>query len=237
MKNETVLGLSTGEKFLLIIIPPIFGALLGWFIPGIADWAIKIPFIPLEGMLEWIAALESQWVSVIAAIIGVLAGIFFVFYAFSETLKITITDEEVKLNIKDKVNNLRKKDISAIYTEGKDLVFLNIAGNELFRGQPESKKELISEAFRQYRYPWKKMDPFKNQYQRWVDDHPDFPPHVNALLSAREQALKKEETEEAKVLRKDLTDHGVVIRDEDKRQYIRIARGEDVNENRSKKER
>src|SRR5690625_7541972 len=75
-------------------MPPILGALIGWFIPTIAGWAIKIPFIPFEGVLEWIAALESQWVSVIAAFIGVLAGVFFIFYAFSESLKITITDKE-----------------------------------------------------------------------------------------------------------------------------------------------
>ncbi|MGN8645768.1 YqeB family protein [Gracilibacillus sp. HCP3S3_G5_1] len=227
MNNETVLGLSTGEKVILIIVPPILGALLGWFIPNIAEWAIKIPFIPFEGVLEWIATLESQWISVIGVILGVIAGVFFVLYAFSETLRITITDEEVKLNFKEKVNNIHKTETSAIYMEGKDLVFLSTDGNELFRGQSESKKELVSEAFKHHRYPWKDKDPFKNQYQRWVADHPDFPPHVNALLSARERALKNDETEEAKVLRKDLADHGVVIRDENKRQYVRIVRGEE----------
>ncbi|OZU87538.1 50S ribosomal protein L29 [Virgibacillus indicus] len=227
MNYETVLGLSTGEKAILIIVPPILGALFGWFMPTIAGWAIKIPFIPFEGVFEWIAALESQWISVIGVILGVIAGIFFVFYAFSETLRITITDEEVKLNFKEKVNNIYKTETSAIYMEGKDLVFLGTEGNELFRGQPESKKELISEAFRQHRYPWKEKDPFENQYQRWVADHPDFSPHVNALLSTRERALKNEEKEEAKTLRKDLVDNGIVIRDEDKRQYVRIVRGED----------
>ncbi|WP_062047723.1 AtpZ/AtpI family protein [Bacillus sp. JCM 19034] len=227
MNNETVLGLSNVDKAILIIVPPILGALLGWFIPTIAEWAIKIPFIPFEGVLEWIATLESQWVSVIGVILGVIAGVFFVFYAFSETLRITITDEEVNLNFKEKVNNIHKTETSAIYMEGKDLVFLSTEGNELFRGQPELKKVLVSEAFRQHRYPWKDKDPFENQYQRWVADHPDFPPHVNALLSAREQALKNEEKEEAKALRKDLVNNGVVLRDEDSRQYVRIVRGED----------
>lgn len=226
MKNETVLGLTTGEKALLSIIPPILGALLGWFIPTIADWATNIPLIPFEAALEWIASLESQWVSVIAAFIGVLAGVFFVFYAFSESLKITITDEEVKLYVNEKENNIHKKEISTIYMEGKDLVFLSTNGSELFRGQPESKKELVSEAFKKHWYPWEDKDPYENQYQRWVEDHPDYPQHVNALLSARERALKNDESEEAKVLRKDLADYGVVIRDQDKRQYVRIVKGE-----------
>ncbi|MCK0472746.1 AtpZ/AtpI family protein [Halalkalibacter sp. APA_J-10(15)] len=237
MNNGTVLGLSNGEKAILIIVPPILGALLGWFIPAIAGWAIKIPFIPFGGVLEWIATLESQWVSVIGVFLGVIAGIFFVFYAFSETLKITITDEEVKLNYKESVNTIHKTDTSAIYMEGKDLVFLGTEGNELFRGQPESKKKLVSEAFKQHRYPWKDKDPFENQYQRWVADHPDFPAHVNALLSARERTLKNEEKVEAKNLRKDLADNGIVIRDEGKRQYVReTVRGE-VNDGSSKKGR
>lgn len=226
MNNETVLGLSTGEKTILIILPPILGALLGWFLPTISEWATKIPFIPFEGVLEWIATLESQWVSVIGVILGVIAGVFFVFYAFSETLSITITNEEVYLKFKEKVNNIHKAETSAIYMEGKDLILLSTEGNELFRGQTESKKELVSEAFRQHGYPWKDKDPFENQYQRWVVDHPDFQPRVNALLSAREEALKNEEIEEAKVLREDLAEQGVVIRDEANRQYVRNAEGE-----------
>lgn len=224
MNKQTVLGLSTIDKGIIIVIPPILGALLGWFIPTIANWVIKLPFIPFEGVLEWVATLESHWVTVIAATIGVLAGIFFAVYAFSETLKIIITDEEVKLSVKENIKTIHKNDISAIYVEGKHLVFLDTDGVELFRGQPESKKELISEAFRQHKYPWTDKDPFENQYQRWIANHPDFPPHVNALLSARERALKNEESEEAKVLRKDLANLGVVIRDEDKRQYVRIVK-------------
>ncbi|HJE19307.1 MAG TPA: hypothetical protein K8V35_03020, partial [Aliicoccus persicus] len=125
-----------------------------------------------------------------------------------------------------KENNIHKKEISTIYMEGKDLVFLSTNGSELFRGQPESKKELVSEAFKKHWYPWEDKDPYENQYQRWVEDHPDYPQHVNALLSARERALKNDESEEAKVLRKDLADYGVVIRDQDKRQYVRIVKGE-----------
>src|SRR5699024_787981 len=155
-------------------MPPILGALIGWFIPTIASWAIKITFIPFERVLEESEELESQCISVIAAFIGVLAGVFFIFYAFSESLKIIITDKEVIMNFKEKVNNIHKKEISAIYMEGKDLVFLSTDGNELFRGHPESKKELVPKAFKQHRYPWEDKDPYENQYQRWVADHPAF---------------------------------------------------------------
>ncbi|GAA0356541.1 hypothetical protein [Bacillus horti] len=224
MYNETTLGLSKIEKALLIILSPIIGALLGWFIPSIAEWAIKIPFIPFEGVFEWIATLESQWVSVIAAVLGMLAGVFFVFYAFSESLKVTITDEQLKLEFKEKATTLHKSEISAIYLEKKELVILSLNGNERFRVPFDAKRDAVSGAFEKHRYPWKDKDPFENQYQRWIADHPDFPAHVNALISARERALKNEESEEAQVLRKDLASQGIVVRDKDTRQYVRIVK-------------
>lgn len=161
MKDGTILGLSTAEKIITIIILPILGAIFGWFIPTIVEWVIKIPLIPLEGLFEWIASLESRWFSVIAAIVGMIAGLIFVFYVFRETLEITITDKEVKLNVKEKENVIQKNEISSIYMAGKELVFLGIEGNELFRGHPDLKQERISEAFTQHWYPWKDKDPYQ----------------------------------------------------------------------------
>lgn len=227
VNNETVLGLSKGEKAFIIILPPIFGALIGWFLPTIAGWAIKIPFIPFEGPLEWISTTDNPWVPIIATIVGVLAGVIFALYVFDEILTVVVTDEEVKLNIKQKEKTIPKSEVSTVFIEGKELVIQGTDGSELFRGEHESKKELLSEAFQYNGYSWSETDPFLDQYQRWVADHPDFPSHVNALLAARERALEKDELEEATILRKDLADLSVVIRDKDKRQYVRMSRGED----------
>lgn len=227
MNNETVLGLSRSDKSILIIIPPILGALLGWFMPTIAGWLVKVPLIPFKGPLEWIATLEGNWLSIIAMIVGVIAGIIFTLYVFHESLKITISDSEVKLEIKEKDETIEKKDIFAIFMEGKYLTFLGVDGVELYREQSDEKTELVEDAFKYHGYSWAGADPFENQYQRWIADYPDLPSHVNALLSAREHALKNDEDEEAQILRKDLAKLGVVIRDKDKRQYVRIIRSND----------
>lgn len=86
---------------------------------------------------------------------------------------------------------------------------------------------MIADAFIHHGYPWAEKDPFEKQYQRWIADHPDFPSHVNTLLAARERALKNDELEETHILRNDLAKLGVVIRDEDKRQYVRIVKDGD----------
>src|SRR5690625_2061719 len=160
-------------------------------------------------------------------IVGVIAGIIFTSYAFNESLKVTISDAEVKLDVKGRVKTIEKKDIFTIFMEGKYLILLGADGGELYRGQLESKKELAENAFKHHGYPWADADPFENQYLRWVNDYPDLSTYINTLLSARERALKNDETEEAEILRKDLTKLGVVIRDKDKRQYVRTIRGDD----------
>lgn len=224
MHNETVLGLTKSDKIILIIFPPLLGALVGWFLPTLAGWAAKIPFIPFGGPLEWISEADNNWIPFIGLIIGLIAGIFFTMYAFYESLKITIANQELKLNILGKNETLTKNQISAAFAEGKQLVLLGKEGMELFRGEIEEKKDIMEEAFKQHGYPWKAEDPFKTDYQRWVVNHPDVPSHVNTLLSARERALKNDQKAEAEALRKDLAQLGVIIRDEEKRQYIRIIR-------------
>src|SRR5690625_4664728 len=144
-----------GEKAILIIIPPILGALLGWFVPTIANWLIKIPFIPFKGPLEWITTLEGYWIPIIGMVVGIIAGFIFTLYAFHETLKVTISDSEVKLAVKEKVEIIMKKDIYTVFMEEKQLILLGANGVELYRGQPETKKGLIEDAFKRHDYPWR----------------------------------------------------------------------------------
>lgn len=222
--NETILGFSKFEKALIIIVPMILGGLIGWFIPVFADWILKLPVIPLEKLIELIASLNSFWVSVVATIIGIVAGILLTAIIFDESLEVTISYDKLQLKLGDKVETIDKKDISAIYMENKQLIILGQNCGELYRGVVETKKEVVREAFNKYQYPWKEEDPFESHYQRWVIGHPDFPEKINALLYAREHALKENKKKEAEYLREDLAKLGAVIRDERNGQYVRLAK-------------
>ncbi|MBU5468449.1 hypothetical protein KQI49_16620 [Virgibacillus sp. MSJ-26] len=223
-ENETVLGLSKSEKTLIIVVPMVLGGLIGWFIPVIADWLLKLPVVPWEGLIEFIASLNSFWVSITATIIGIVVGILLTLTIFEESLEITITYDNLQLKLGDKVDTIDKKDISAIYIEYKQLIILGKSSNELYRETFETKIDTVRETFRAYKYPWKEKDPFKKEYQRWVLGHPDFPEKLNALLYAREHALKEDIKEDAKHLREDLAKLGVVIRDEKNSQYVRLVK-------------
>jgi hypothetical protein len=223
-ETETVLGLSKVEKTLIILVPMVLGGLIGWFIPVIADWLLNLPVLPWEKLIEFIASLNSLWVSIIATIIGIIVGILLTLTIFEESLEVTITYENLQLKLGDKVDTLDKKDISTIYIENKQLIILGKNSNELYREVFETKIDTVQETFRTYQYPWKEKDPFEKEYQRWVLGHPDFPEKVNALLYAREHALKEDEKEDAKYLREDLAKLGVVIRDERNGQYVRLVK-------------
>lgn len=89
MRNdETFLGYSKYEKTLIILIPMTLGGLIGWFIPVIAGWLLKLPIVPMERLIEIIASSESLWFTITAAIIGIIAGIVLAFIIFQENLEI-----------------------------------------------------------------------------------------------------------------------------------------------------
>ncbi|MGI2278228.1 YqeB family protein [Staphylococcus cohnii] len=221
--NKTILGFSRFEKLMIILIPMILGGTIGWFLPTIAKWILKLPFIPLEKLFIFASHSNNFWFSISAMIIGVIAGIILSIFILSESLKVIISDDAIKLQIGDEQKIINKSDISAVYVEKKTLIILGKYSNELYRESLESKLETTKNAFLYHRYPWKEEDPFIKQYKRWVLGHPDFSNQINALLYAREQALKNDEEDEAKQLRKDLVQLNVVIRDDKNAQYVRYA--------------
>lgn len=224
MQNETIVGLTKRDKAILVIVGPLLGMVIGWFIQIIASWLIKIPFIPLQPFFKWILDWNSSWVSLIGAIVGLIAGILFVLYAFSESLKMTVTDHEVRMKRYEQEEKLQKSKISTVYMDKKEIVLLGLKGEELYRSHTDAKKEAVEEAFYKHRFPWKNEDPYGKEYQRWVPEHPDYPASVNSLLAARERAMKEDDEKEASILRKDLAAQGAVIRDKDNRQYVRMIR-------------
>src|SRR5690625_7911820 len=81
-------------------------------------------------------------------VIGLIAGIIFTSYAFLETLKMTISDQEVKLEVKGQVAMLNKQDISAIFMEGKQLTILGADGVELYRKESRSEERRVGKECR-----------------------------------------------------------------------------------------
>lgn len=223
MEDKTIIGLTTKDKVIFIVFAMVIGAVAGAFIKILAKWAAKVPFIPFTSILERISEWDASYAPIVGVIIGMLAGVVLSIYAFNETLHVIVRDDEMTFTFQGKDKAIPSSKIGTIYMENKILVVLDRKGKELYRGKPEAKRFKVADALRHHDYPWEEQDPYANQYQRWVPEHPDFPDRVNVLLKEREKALKDDDEDEAEALRKDLTANSVVIKDEKKRQYVRIV--------------
>lgn len=222
--EKTVVGGSKSDRIIIYGGFSGLGAILGYFIPAIAAWALTLPWIPFEGPIKIINSFNGFWLPIILAVVGLIAGVVIAFISINEMLIITITDQEVQLEKDGDQQIIKLKDINRLFFDKKQLVVLGKSGYELARAKSDESGTKVSNAFQSHGYPWASEDPFKDEYRRWVPDTPDISPAANALLKARENALHKEETEDIKDLRNELAKLGYVVREEETRQYWRKAR-------------
>ncbi|MCP3775505.1 DUF308 domain-containing protein [Paenibacillus sp. MZ04-78.2] len=223
-QKPIVIGFPFIIRALIFVGCTILGIALGYFIPMIAQWAATLPWIPFQGPLKLISSFSGAWVTtVVTSILGLLTGLWFAEEVIKDTLRVVVSGETIRLEKDGIVQELSFENISMVFLDGKQLVFLGHAGQELARDKYDWASERIVSALTAHGYAWSPDgDPYKGQYHRWVQDAPDLPPAVNALLKAREKALKNEEGREAKELRSEVAKHGVVVRDEETRQYWRM---------------
>ncbi|MFB4330020.1 DUF308 domain-containing protein [Paenibacillus sp. CR_12] len=224
MNNEreySDLGLSWADRMLVWAVPPLLGAVVGWFLPAIADWATGLAWVPFQGPLELIASIQGPWVVIVTALVGLLAGTVLSHLAIKESLAVRLSDKEITLRIHEAEQTFTREEVSAAFMDGKQLVLLGNEGEELYREKPEAKRETVAEAFKRHGYSWRDRDPFADHYVRWVADSPELTPSMNALFLAREKAIENENREDAADLRRELSKLGITVRDDGKRQYWR----------------
>ncbi|MEF7439528.1 DUF308 domain-containing protein [Paenibacillus lautus] len=215
------LGLSWADRMLVWAVPPLLGAVVGWFLPAIADWATGLAWVPFQGPLELIASIQGPWVVIVTAVVGLLAGTVLSHLAIKESLAVRLSDMEITLRIHEAERTFRREEVSAAFMDGKQLVLLGNEGEELYREKPEAKRETVAEAFMRHGYSWRDRDPFADHYVRWVADTPGLTPSMNALFLLREKAIENDDQEDAADLRRELSKLGITVRDDGKRQYWR----------------
>ncbi|MCC9024079.1 YqeB family protein [Bacillus nakamurai] len=222
MKNQTVLELSPVEKAVGWLVPPLLGAAIGWFLPVIARWAVTLEWVPFQGPLGIIASFHGWKAAIVTAIIGIIGGAWLTQAIFKECLVAIVSDSDVSLKIHNEESVFSRDTISGVFMDQKQLVLLGTEGQELFREKLEPAGVKAEKAFRRHGYVWLGLeDPFKEEYKRWVPDTPDLEPGVNALLKAREKALKKDDKADVKELKEEISKLGITVCDQGIRQYWR----------------
>lgn len=222
-REPTVIVPSTTDKVVLFGGLALLGLVLGFFLPRIAEWSASLPWVPFQYLLEFVAGWQGWWVAALLAVAGVLlAGL-----VLEDTLKVTVADTEVRFRKRSVTRTVPRDQVHMAFLDGKEIVLQDATSRELVR-EPhdlfEGEARKTSAAFEAHGYPWSADgDPYRDAFRRWIEDTPELPATVNAVLKARAKAaaLGGEGKADVRELRDEVAKLGYVIRDDGHRQYWR----------------
>lgn len=221
--EATVVREAAYVRYGLWIVFPLVGGVVGWFLPGIAQWVVDLPDLPGKGPFRLVASFPRGPATLVAAGVGVVAGLLLAAVAAYERLTVTVAGDRVTLTRGGTATVVPRERVLGAFADGRHLVLVDHKGAEPAREKHDLSPARLAEAFRGHGYPWLAGDPFADRYTLWVVGVPGLPPGGEALLAARATALEKSKAEDAARLRGELARIGVVVRDEKKTQYWRLA--------------
>jgi hypothetical protein len=221
--EATVVREPAWVRYGLWIVFPVVGGVLGWFLPGFSEWVVDLPDLPGKGPFRLVASFPRGPATLVAAGVGAALGLSLALVAAYERLTVTVAREQVTLTRGDRSSVVLRDRVWGAFADGRQLVIVDRDGAEPAREKHDLPHGALAAAFRAHGYPWLDRDPFADRYHLWVVGVPGLPPGGEALLVARATALEKSKAEDAERLRAELARVGVVVRDEKKAQYWRLA--------------
>lgn len=204
---------------------PVLGAGLGLLLKVISEWVATLSWAPLQGPFELLASIREPYAWLGAVALGFVAGLAFSYLAAKDSFAVTVAADGVELDRGGDRWQVPRAGVTAVFLDGKQLVVLGPATEELVREKSDLGGRHLRDAFVAHGYPWQDGDPYGAEFRRWVPETPTLPVGANALLKARARALDKGDREDANELRSELARLGVIVRDEKKRQFVRTYAG------------
>lgn len=201
---------------------PLLGAVAGGLLVAVSDWAAEERWLPFRGIFRLLDRYAGPPVTVATVVAGALAGLALAYAGHREKVAVAVDHEGVELRRHDRTERLPRAAVAAAFADGKHLVLQDAAGAELAREKTDLPAAELAAAFTGRGYPWRDADPYAADFRLWVEGLPDLPPGADPLLRARAKVLAKRD--EAAELRTELARLGLVVRDDRKRQYIRVRR-------------
>ncbi|MFC3504694.1 hypothetical protein ACFOOK_27515 [Micromonospora krabiensis] len=202
---------------------PLLGAGAGALLGASAEWVADLPWAPVQGLFEALSRLPQPELTIGAAALGVLAGGLLASAGTAERLVVRVDRERVGLRRDGRQRDVPRRDVRVVHVDGRDLVLLDEDGGELVRERSDLSPDRLRAAFGNHGWPWADEDPHRAAYRLWVPGLPGLPVGADALLRARQDALTHNRRDDARELRRELGRMGVVVRDEERRQYWRLT--------------
>ncbi|MFG2528362.1 hypothetical protein [Streptomyces sp. NPDC048516] len=222
--KTTVLAEPAWAVALVCAVFAAAGAGIGWLIKLLAQWFVTLPWAPLQGPARLLTSIPEPWRTVGVVAVGAGLGLAAGYLAQHDRLSVTLAGSRVVLIRKGVSREFAHHEISTALRDGNQLVLLGRDGQEIAREACDLDAQRLADAFAAHGYRWSDRDPHRDEFRLWVPRAPGLPEGADALLTARAQLLgKSAATEDARELREELAKAGVIVRDENKRQYWRTT--------------
>lgn len=204
---------------------PVIGAAAVYLVKVLAGWLLTLPWVPFEGPLRLVDSIPEPWSTTGAIVLGLVGGLVLTVLAKHDSLALAVDPQEIVFTRGDESTTIPADQVASAFLDGKQIVVLGRRQQELARESSDLRSAEVAEAFRGQGYRWLDADPHRESFRRWVPETPGLPTGANALLKAREQALRGKEKSagDARELRDELARVGVVVRDHKDRQYWRLS--------------
>ncbi|GAA1409973.1 hypothetical protein ACFQZ4_03810 [Catellatospora coxensis] len=228
--NKTVPGrpsqlkVSTRRVAAMWVTCVVIGAGLGWVLRAVSEWAASVDGMPLRDWISVLAKVPDPYGTVLCVLLGVAFGAEVARRTLKDSVAVSVKPDLVIWRAGKQTRRIARAEISAVYLDGfEDLVFLGTDTGELARANNNLDEDAVKETFLRHGYPFFDADPHLERYMRWVEDLPELSATANALLKARQKALAENAADDAAELRADLVKLGVVVRQNDDRQFYRLV--------------
>lgn len=204
----------------------VVGLALAFLTGPVTSWLLdRVDSAPV--ILRIIDELPFVVAAPVLTVLGALAG--WIVFAIWEGEVGTLTfDDDGVLITKEKSSvRFAADEITEAFLDGEELVLVDDRTRELSRTESDKGLEpRLRTAFGDHGITWRgSEDPRAAAFQQWVDRGPELDAEDHALLRARQRALIDKRSGEVAGLRDQLRDRGIVVRDRDKAQEIRLISG------------
>ncbi|WP_093413118.1 YqeB family protein [Saccharopolyspora flava] len=200
---------------------PLLGAAAGFLLRVVAAWVAGLPWAPFQGVFALAASGADPWGMLVAIALGALIGLGFAGLLAQERLTVTVGPEQVVLATGRNAHEIPAGEVDAVFTERGHLVLLDGSGAELARRKSGLDRLALRDAFREHGYAWRESDPYAGRYELWTEETPKLSLRANTLMAERDRALRRRDHKEAALLRTQLAELGIVLRDGHKKQHWR----------------
>jgi hypothetical protein len=202
--------------WLIVVVGAGLGCGAGFGVGPLVRWLIDLTG-SAPAPLRIAAKLRTVWAVPVLTLVGTAAGLWLASVARQESPVVTIEADHVAVHKADSGLHLhlRHERIGAVFTDGRDLVVLDLGQAELARVPAgDLSTEQLAEACGRFGYPWRgTADPREAEFVPWVDGAPGLDEAGHALLRSRKRALADKRPGAAEEALDNLRAAGITVRD------------------------